>query len=137
MITLQNRERRIRHYLIPPETGGGKQHVRAAAVRTSDSTTRTGASTLRTETKVFGKSLILAAFGSQGDTSSPLPDHWKNVPAVQTAIASKRLALVQLAEAPAPAATTATPTAPMPTTSSPAPAAPSSSDTPTAKPKEV
>jgi hypothetical protein len=124
VITLENRERALRRYLIPPELcGGGEKHLLAAVERSSDPATKSGSASLRTFTATFPTAVTLTAAGTPGSISEPLPDRYEHAPEVAAALKAKP-AKLRLARLPNPNAAASAPP------STDATAAPSSTPTP-------
>lgn len=86
MITLENREPALRYYAIPVSVGGGEKHHLGASARNAK-----GERALRVHARVYPTTLTLAARGTEGSTSEPLPESYAQVPAIAAAIAAKKL----------------------------------------------
>lgn len=121
MIRLRNLEKKMVVYEIPVSMDGGVRVKRGWQDRAQNDSTGAITSTLRVEHKAVPTSITLAAAGTEGDLSEPLPDRFTLAPIIQAAVTANppRLKVVAVtAAAPTPAAPVEAPPSP-----SPAPAA--------------
>lgn len=117
MIRLRNLEKKMVVFEIPVSMDGGVRVKRGWQDRAQNDTSGAVTSTLRVEHKAVPTSITLAAAGTEGDLSEPLPDRFALAPIIQAAVTANppRLKVVAVT---APAAAAEAPPSP-----SPAPAA--------------
>lgn len=99
MILIRNLEREPRVYEIPLTHAPGLRTKIGASDRDTE-----GNVVLRVQHKTLPSSITLMAKGTEGDTSEPLPNAICDAPALVEAHRLKRIQIVTLPDAPAPAA---------------------------------